>query len=265
MKHNELVVKNVDMLGDNVVAAQDSEGNIWAGVKWFCEGLGLTDGQARYERLKLQEDLVLSKGTKFHPLGKSNANKDVLCLRHDFVPLWLAKITITPAMKDNNPELVDKLVKYQLKAKDILADAFLNKKDTPPTSTSGQIRLLAQGYTELEEKVDTVERKVDYLEDNMNIDYAQQKQIKSLASDVVVDAVGGKSARAYRYRDEDGKMICKCVFKRFWNDFYDYFNINAYANLPRVRFEEALQYINQWEPPINMQLEVGRINRMENL
>ena len=31
-------------------------------------------------------------------------------------------------MKENNPELVDKLVQYQLKAKDILAEAFLPKK-----------------------------------------------------------------------------------------------------------------------------------------
>ena len=35
-----LIVKNVDVFGDTIVAAQDAEGNIWAGVKWFCEGLG---------------------------------------------------------------------------------------------------------------------------------------------------------------------------------------------------------------------------------
>ena len=39
-----LIVKNVDVFGDTIVAAQDAEGNIWAGVKWFCEGLGLTEG-----------------------------------------------------------------------------------------------------------------------------------------------------------------------------------------------------------------------------
>lgn len=99
------------------------------GVKWFCDGMGLSEGKTKNERLKIQEDVVLKQGAKFHPLGKDNANSDVLCLELDFVPLWLAKISITPNMKENNPELVDKLVKYQLKAKDVLAKAFLYQKE----------------------------------------------------------------------------------------------------------------------------------------
>lgn len=125
------------------MAAQDKEGNIWAGVKWFCEGLGLSEGQTKSERKKIQEDMVLSEGTKFHPLGNSNAGKDVLCLNIDFIPLWLAKISITPSMKENNPELVDKLVKYQLKAKDILAEAFLVKKAVPQTYLEALKELVA--------------------------------------------------------------------------------------------------------------------------
>ena len=37
----------------------------------------------------------------------------------------VCKISITPTMRENNPELVEKLVNYQLKAKDVLAAAFL--------------------------------------------------------------------------------------------------------------------------------------------
>lgn len=122
---NKLSVKTVDFMGDGLLAAQDKDGVIWAGVKWFCEGIGLSEGQIKAERKKIQEDLVLSRGTKFHPLGKDNANSDVLCLQLDYIPLWLAKISITPNMKENNPELVEKLIKYQLKAKDVLAQAFL--------------------------------------------------------------------------------------------------------------------------------------------
>lgn len=124
----DLTVKEVNMFGDTVIAAQDRNGIIWAGVRWICDGLGLTKDQTRNERKKIQDDLVLSQGVKFHPLGTGNANKDVLCLQLDYIPLWLAKISITPNMKENNPELVDKLVKYQLKAKDVLAAAFLPEK-----------------------------------------------------------------------------------------------------------------------------------------
>ena len=69
--------------------------------------------------------------------------QEILCLNIDFVPLWLAKISITPSMKENNPELVDKLVKYQLKTKDILAKAFLVKKAVPQTYLEALKELVA--------------------------------------------------------------------------------------------------------------------------
>lgn len=125
---NGLTVKNVDLFGDNVIAAQDEEGNIWAGVKWLCEGIGLTEGQRQRQTTNINNDIVLNKGVANLQLPTNGGKQEVLCLRNDFVPLWLAKINITPSMKQNNPILVDKLVKYQLQAKDILAEAFLPTK-----------------------------------------------------------------------------------------------------------------------------------------
>lgn len=122
---SNLIVKEVDLFGDTVIAAQDKDGVIWAGVRWICNGLGLSEGQVKSERKKIQEDIVLSQGGRNFILPTNGGNQDVLCLQLDFIPLWLAKISITPKMKENNPELVSKLVKYQLKAKDVLAAAFL--------------------------------------------------------------------------------------------------------------------------------------------
>lgn len=112
-----------------------------------------------------------------------------------------------------------------------------------------------------DKKIQVVEQRVDKLENTMNIDYAQQKQIKEFVSEVVVNALGGRKSNAYHYVDENGVKLRPRVYSRIWHDFYDYFNINAYANLPRMKFDEALQYINAWQPPTNMQLEIGRINR----
>ena len=111
--------------------------------------------------------------------------------------------------------------------------------------------------------IDKHEERLDRLENTMNIDYAQQKQIKNFAAEVVVSALGGKDSKAYKHRAEDGSKISSQTFSRFWHDFNDYFNINAYANLLRVKFKEALEYINRWQPPTNMQLEIVRINRGE--
>jgi len=43
---------------------------------------------------------------------------------------WLAKISITPKMQKENKEVMNKLIEYQLKAKDVLAKAFLPNIET---------------------------------------------------------------------------------------------------------------------------------------
>ena len=122
-----LAIKDVRFNGSTLRAAQDAENIIWVGVAWVCQGLGLSEGQMKNERKKIQTDEVLSQGTKFHPLGSGNSDSEVLCLKLDFLLLWLAKIHVTPKMRRDNPQLADKLNTYQFKAKDVLASAFLNK------------------------------------------------------------------------------------------------------------------------------------------
>ena len=151
-----LAVKDVQFNGAMLRAAQDADNIIWVGGAWVCQGLGLKEGRIKYERKKMQEDLVLSQGTKFYPLGTDDANSDVLCLKLDFLPLWLAKISITPTMKKDNPQLVENLVTYQLKAKDVLADAFLNKESLVPSAQ--------QAY---EQKIDRLEGKIDKMYKDM--------------------------------------------------------------------------------------------------
>lgn len=40
---SDLMVKPVDVLGDTVMAAQDSEGVIWVGIRWMCQGMGMSN------------------------------------------------------------------------------------------------------------------------------------------------------------------------------------------------------------------------------
>lgn len=129
--NSELIVKDVEFHGDMLRAAQDSDGKVWVGVPYICYGVGFDKDRMKNEKKKIQNDVVLRDGVKFHPIGNNTGNPTVLCLDLDYVPLWLAKIAITPTMQKENPELVNKLIDYQLKAKDVLADAFLrNKKAT---------------------------------------------------------------------------------------------------------------------------------------
>lgn len=194
---NGLAIKDIEFNGAMLRAAQDIEGKIWVGIRWMCQGIGFNDGKVKTERKKIQEDLVLSQGKKFLPLGNDNANSDVLCLNLDYVPLWLAKISITPTMQKENPELVQKLITYQLKAKDILAEAFLKKQEPVMTSRSNIVQLEIPGmkdytedFRELNEKFDQqysdmsklaniildLKSEIDILKNNRNYDVCNKNE-----------------------------------------------------------------------------------------
>lgn len=139
---DELTVRNVDVLGDTIVAGQDKKGQIWAGVSFFCKALGMTNKQRDNQVAKVQSDKTLCKGTLKFREGVFDPANEVVAIKVDFIPLWLAKIQITKKMEQDHPELADKLLEYQLKAKDILAEAFMPKQNMPQT-TDGKIALLA--------------------------------------------------------------------------------------------------------------------------
>lgn len=96
-------LKKVPFLGTDLMAARDADGQIWAGVRWMCDGIGLNENQSRAERKKIQADKALSKGGSNLTLPTKGGNQEVLCLKLDFVPLWLAKISITPTMEQETP------------------------------------------------------------------------------------------------------------------------------------------------------------------
>lgn len=137
---SNLVVKEVRFNDDVLMAAQDKESEkVYVAVKWVSEGIGLSLGQFQSQTRKIQEDLALSQGIANLQLPTKGGKQEVLCIELDFLPLWLAKISITPKMKKDNPFMVQKLVDYQLKAKDVLAEAFINKEER---SVSNELQFL---------------------------------------------------------------------------------------------------------------------------
>lgn len=124
---NDLIVRNVVFNGTLLRAAKDDNGDIWAGVRWICDGIGMNKNMRDRQIKNIQADIVLSKGAAYLTLPTNGGKQSVLCLQLNYVPLWLAKISITPTMQRESPELVDRLIEYQLKAKDVLANAFLSR------------------------------------------------------------------------------------------------------------------------------------------
>lgn len=106
--------------------------------------------------------------------------------------------------------------------------------------------------------LDDVSDRVSKLENTMNIDYGQQKVLNDLVSARVIKILGGKNSNAY-------KEISRKVFAEINHDYKDYFNVNSRANTPRLKNEQAVEYIKNWMPSTNTMMLIKDCNAQINL
>lgn len=101
--------------------------------------------------------------------------------------------------------------------------------------------------------IDDHENRIVNLENNMTIDYGQQVVIGDAVNKTVIDVLGGKDSNAY-------KEIGKKVFAECNRDLKHYFNVNARNNIPKKRFEEAMEYVKNWKPCTNTKMLIEQCN-----
>jgi prophage antirepressor-like protein len=118
-----------------------------------------------------------------------------------------------------------------------------------PATIAEQIGLLATGYGDHEDRIKN-------LESNMVIDYGQQQTLRQHVNKAVLNALGGKDTEAYAY-------ISKVVFAECNRDLQDRFKVNSRNNIPRKRYEEAIDYVDNWEPKTNTKLRIDEYNRQQ--
>lgn len=169
---NSLVTKEVDFQGDTIMCVQDnSTGKVYVGVSWICSGIGLTEKQKDRQVTNIQNDFVLSEACLKLPLEYEGQVRNALSIELEYLPLWLAKISITPKMLSNTPSVAIRLKNYQIKAKDVLADAFVKPTKVNldnfqiPTTLSEALLLSANLAKENEEMKPKAEQFDLYLDD----------------------------------------------------------------------------------------------------
>lgn len=245
---NELEIKRVPFLGTELMAARDESGQIWAGVRWMCDGLGLSKGQMQNERSRIRGDKVLSQGERNLVLPTRGGNQETLCLKLDFVPLWLAKISITPTMESDNPELADRLEQYQLRAKDVLAAAFLPSVHKEPKSAMELLRLQSQAMFELDERVNVLE---DKLENQMTIDHGQQRELQKAVSCRVLDRAA-TVIPAWALDEQRPKF-----FASLYRDLKNRFGVPSYRDIRPADYPSAMAYVENWIEPAELRRKEG--------
>lgn len=104
------------------------------------------------------------------------------------------------------------------------------------------------------------DQRITALEGSMVVDYQQQRTLAHLVNEIVVKALGGKESAAYNDKSVRGKIYCECN-----RDIQRWFRVNSRNNIPRKRFDEAVEYIQRWHPSTNMAMTIRQVNNQESL
>lgn len=242
-----LVVKEVKFNGDNLIAVKDEKtGKVYTGVSYICKGIGLTKDQKDRQVKNVQADLVLNRGCVKFDAGVLDPNNSVTAIDIDYLPLWLAKVTITPKMQQEQPSVTEKLIKYQLEAKDVLASVFTKKILSAMDQLKLHYEVIEQHDEEIndiKEQMSTMKSTVSYIATNTTLGHGQEVCVKKEVNKRVVEVCFGSKSPAYL-----NKTLRSKIYRNIWKDYKDYFNITSYHDTLKKDFDKAAELINSWKP-----------------
>ena len=97
------------------------------------------------------------------------------------------------------------------------------------------------------------DKRITALEDNTVLSTRQRRKIRGAIHSAVASACGGIKTVAYK---ENSKRVYKAVY----NFLYDHYDISEYADIPKVKYNEALSLIENWYPSYDLQLSIDISN-----
>lgn len=114
-----------------------------------------------------------------------------------------------------------------------------------PKTTGGQIQLLAQGYTELEQKVNDIKDDVSELKENAPLYSCDIDEIQQHVKRKVVNILGGKQSEAYR----DNSIRHK-TFSDIWTQLKrEYGCVSTYKSIKRKYIDDVHEFIDCYVVP----------------
>lgn len=112
----------------------------------------------------------------------------------------------------------------------------------------------------LDTRTQRQEERLTALENTMTVDYNQQRVLRKAISRAVIGALGGEDAPAYIDNHVRSKVYSECN-----HDVQDWFRVNSVGNIPRKRFDEAIEYVNRWKPSTNTVMLIQQTNGQTSL
>lgn len=129
-----------------------------------------------------------------------------------------------------------------------------------PLSISEQIQTIAKGYTELESDVKNIKLDVSDVKNRMGLPTNMKRSFTKARNKKVIELMGGSKSNAYL-----DKSLRQSVYSKMFASFKEQFDVNSYEDCPMKDFDAAIEFVNNWFAPYELQQKIQQLNSQTGL
>lgn len=129
-----------------------------------------------------------------------------------------------------------------------------------PLTTEEKIKLLAQGNTELDQKIENVKNDLEDFKQDLPLLGIECQKITRAKNSRVVPLLGGKNSNAYKDKSLRGK-----VYSDIQREICRQFGVESYKEIKRCQVDKAISIIKAYELPMALSDQVNDCNLQMNL
>lgn len=246
--------KSVEFYEDQVMAVRLADGNVLVPLRPIVEGLGL-DWASQTRRIG--RDPILSEESRVCVVvttteGLPDQRRNMLCLPLKFISGFLFGVNASRA----KAEIRERLIIYQRECYEVLAEAFhegrltadpsfdaLLASDSPAAlayKMAQALQIMARQQLILESRVDEHEGRLEAIESQLGDPERFLSPDQAMQLSQAVKTVAMKLSLASG-RNEYGGV---------YGELYRRYGITSYKQLPAAKFDEALEWLNEWRESI---------------
>lgn len=254
---SDIVQRTIEFYGDEIIAVQRPNGQIYVPVRQICRILGVdwSSQRKRIERDDVLSDVVELVGVVITTTPHQESQfQDATCLPLEYLSGFLFGINASRVREDVRA----KLVKYKRDCYAVLSEAFLGGKMTTRDSLLELLNnpddALVQTYLQAE-AIAQIARNQLVIQSGVNRNAERLDAIEIRLGEnpiLVTDSQASQISQSVKAiavamnENEKGNY-----FGAVYGEFYRRFGITSYKQLPAERFNEAMAFFREYYQTIS--------------
>lgn len=247
--------KTVHFYGDELVAIRAEDSEIYVSVRHMCDALQLS---RRGQVARINRNEVLQEGYRpgIVTIPPYDQEVEMGLLRVDLVPLFLAGISVN---RIEDAEIREKVKLYLKRAAKVLWEAFQEGRLTTDPSFEDLLEIdspavqaykMAAAIMKMARQQIMLEAKLETYGSQLGDHEQRLEEIEATLSQAERFITREQASRISQAVRAVGLILTKQTgqnqYGAVYGELYRRYEISAYRELPASKYEDAMQWLNNW-------------------